>query len=651
MILEELEIENVGIYAGLHRFKLAPDPEENRPVTLIKGHNGGGKSTFLEALRLVLYGKRSLGTRVSQSQYDAYLVGKIHATPKKVVARIVLKLGRVEEGTARRYEICRSWVARGASVVESFELARDGAVVPALPREDWERYVEDLVPSGVSQLFFFDAEKVQNIAEAATSEELRDSMRRMLGLDLIEQLRVDLTLYMGRSQRNRTDINLEALQREREDVSNAIRIAEEERAEISSQRDQVLRRAFHAERAFRNDGGRSAKSRDVLQESLKENKREREHLLQALKAGAGDILPLTLAPSTVKRLRRVVKAARIRLDASAIAAFIDRFEAKARQSGVSPDLWSERHFVALRDFIGTNRNSVDVCLDAGPDFIIRRLDRLNEGREEEMQELADALDRNFVEFSTMKEQIEGFDEGLLHEALEELKRAEHERGGIEGKLRQQDQAIQGLRKRQEALETEWRRSMQAVLHRAREDSSRDVATRARSAMDEYAEALLEARLGDLKCHFVDCFNRLIRKSNLVKTVEVDKETFDVTLIDSDDKVVTRESLSSGERQILAISMLWALGKASGHSLPMVMDGPFARLDNRHRRAVIEDYVTSASHQVILLCTDTEMTSELEQMVMPHVSAAYELNVPEGARSTTSAPVFDRHERDSACAYQ
>lgn len=651
MTLEELEIENVGIYAGVHRFNLAPDPGGHRPVILILGHNGGGKSTFLEALRLVLYGKRSLGGRVSRSQYDEYLARKLHASRKEGGARILLKFSRIEDGKALHYEICRRWVVRGASVVESFELARDGALVPDLPREDWEMYVEDLVPSGVSELFFFDAEKVQDIAEATTSEEIRESMRRMLGLDLIEQLRIDLTLYVTRSERNRTDIDIGALECEREDLREAIRIAEDERADISSQRDQVLGRVSRAERLFRNEGGRIATSRDALQEALEGNSRERERLLQALRIGAGDMLPLGLAPSVVERLHQAVGAAKARSGASAISSFIDRFEATALGNKDLKEQWSELHFAALRHFVGPDGGAEEVRLDADPDFISGRLDRLNEVRGEEMRALADALDRNLVELAALEEQIEGFDGGLSGDALKELKQAEHERGSIENKLRQQDQAIDVLRRKQDALELELRRSTQAILNRARDDYSRDVAARARSVIDEYEEALLEARLEGLEFHLVDCFNRLNGKSTLIKRAEVGKGTFKVTLVGIDDGEVIRESLSAGERQILAISVLWALARASGQSLPMVMDGPFSRLDHRHRRAVIEDYVVAASHQVILLCTDTEMTPELEQMVMPHVSVAYQLNVPEGARSTTTVPVFRRDIQDRADVYQ
>ena len=650
MILETLEIEDFGIYAGLHHFKLTPDADRNRCVILIQGHNGGGKSTFLEALRLVLYGRRSLGARVSRSRYEDHLAEKIHAGSQGRVARISLELSRVEDGRSHCYRISRSWTARGSSVVESFELARDGAPIPELQPEDMEVYVDDLVPSGVSQLYFFDAERLDRIANAAASGELRESIWQMLGLDLIERLRIDLTLYMARSRGDRAATDLEELQKEHSDIEKALRIAEEERAEISSRRDQALGRSSRAERVFRSEGGRHAKSRDELKAALEENRRERERLLQTLKTGAAGILPLGLAPLAVQRLRRVVRSARADLDASVIREFIDRFEATTRNANEAPALWTKTHFSALRECARTNSEASAFSLDVDLDFVDRRLARLEEIQGGQMQALAEALDRNVIEFSAINEELGGFDDGLAGEALKELKRAERERGSIEVEIAQQDQAIEELRRRRAAFEAEWQGTVQAVVRRAREAIGHDIATRARSAIDDYGEALLDVRLEDLKRHLVDCFNRLNHKSQLIETANVDRETFEVTLIGGNEKVLPRESLSAGERQILAISMLWALGRASGHSLPTVIDGPFARLDSRHRKAVIESYVAASRHQVILLCTDTEMTPDLERMVMPHVSAAYRLTVLEGARSTTSVPIFNLQDRcdEHAC---
>ena len=56
MILEKLLVNNFGVYAGKQKFNLSPD---KKPVILIGALNGSGKTTFLQAIDFVLYGKFS----------------------------------------------------------------------------------------------------------------------------------------------------------------------------------------------------------------------------------------------------------------------------------------------------------------------------------------------------------------------------------------------------------------------------------------------------------------------------------------------------------------------------------------------------------------------------------------------------------------
>ena len=57
---------------------------------------------------------------------------------------------------------------------------------------------------------------------------------------------------------------------------------------------------------------------------------------------------------------------------------------------------------------------------------------------------------------------------------------------------------------------------------------------------------------------------------------------------------------------MAVAYLWALSLASGRNLPVVIDTPLSRMDSEHRAALVERYFPHASHQVILLSTDTEI---------------------------------------------
>ena len=57
---------------------------------------------------------------------------------------------------------------------------------------------------------------------------------------------------------------------------------------------------------------------------------------------------------------------------------------------------------------------------------------------------------------------------------------------------------------------------------------------------------------------------------------------------------------------------------------MIIDTPLGRLDSEHRGRMIEHYFPNASHQVIVLSTDTELDKQNFEKLSPHVSHAYHL---------------------------
>jgi DNA sulfur modification protein DndD len=86
-------------------------------------------------------------------------------------------------------------------------------------------------------------------------------------------------------------------------------------------------------------------------------------------------------------------------------------------------------------------------------------------------------------------------------------------------------------------------------------------------------------------------------------------------------------------QNLAVSVLWGLARASAHPLPAIIDTPMARLDAAHRRHLVERYFPHASHQVLILSTDTEVDRHYYQALQPHIARAYHLDYDETTRAT------------------
>ena len=59
----------------------------------------------------------------------------------------------------------------------------------------------------------------------------------------------------------------------------------------------------------------------------------------------------------------------------------------------------------------------------------------------------------------------------------------------------------------------------------------------------------------------------------------------------------------------------------------------ARLDSEHRLHLVERYFPNASHQVIILSTDTEVDQDFYAKLQPHIARAYHLNYDEAEKVT------------------
>ncbi len=122
----------------------------------------------------------------------------------------------------------------------------------------------------------------------------------------------------------------------------------------------------------------------------------------------------------------------------------------------------------------------------------------------------------------------------------------------------------------------------------------------------FKQRLTLRKLNKLEGEVTECFRYLLHKSDLVHRVAIDTHTFSLSLYDPQGQAVPKHRLSAGEKQLLAIAFLWGLARVSGRRLPVAIDTPLGRLDSSHRSNLVERYFPSASHQVILLSTDTEI---------------------------------------------
>src|SRR5690606_16763958 len=131
---------------------------------------------------------------------------------------------------------------------------KDGAAIASVPRDEWHQFLQELIPPGVSQLFFFDGEKIQEIADDdQDSEQLAEAIRGLLGIELVVRLRTDIGLFLARHQSGGdagTAERLESVLREIATIQRNCSGLAEKIAELVSTRDSQARAAEQIRRRF-----------------------------------------------------------------------------------------------------------------------------------------------------------------------------------------------------------------------------------------------------------------------------------------------------------------------------------------------------------------------------------------------------------------
>ena len=664
MILRSIEIENFGLYAGRQVLDLVPrrQPGRETPVILFGGRNGAGKTTLLEAVRLALYGRRALGHRVGQSEYEEHLRSRMHVGVDGRPAgasSVGLEFDYAEGGVVQRYRVIRRWTSKGAKPVETLILEKDGKPVESVPREEWHHFLQELIPPGVSQLFFFDGEKIAEIARDDVDEGLAEAVRGLLGIELVGRLRTDLGLFLarrGKREDSASAAKLEQIVRDEAELDERIADAQALVAELTSRRSGQARLAANVRQRFTAEGGDAANQRATLEASRDELRHQLARRETEFRELAGGLLPFAMAPRLVTRVMDALSTKTGGVGAEA-AALRERVLAW-RGTGNPPRAasWKEDHWRDLQAFLTLDAASpVDQSeapladLEVGErSMLLSRLREVRDTTTARAALLATELDHlngrvRDVEANLVRASGEG--SGVI---LDELVIAEQQVGAIEAELRARSEELRSLEYRRSVLKRDRERLLTAQVDAEAAEGRAALAGRVGKALQQYEERLLETKLAQLQGEFVRRFNHLARKDGFVADARIDRSTFATTLIDRNGREIPKAQLSAGEKQVYAIAMLWALARTSGRALPMIIDTPLARLDSEHRSAIVERYFPEASHQVIVLSTDTEVDGNLLEKLMPAVSHTYRLDYDPQQRATVarSGYFYDQEALDA-----
>ncbi|ENU60074.1 DNA sulfur modification protein DndD [Acinetobacter guillouiae MSP4-18] len=636
MIIKKLVLDNVGLYGESTSFSLMPNRNQDQSIILIGGKNGAGKTTFLESVRLALYGKRALGLVTSQKKYEEYLESRINRNNKKSSASIELTFIYTEANQPAEYTIQRSWYINNHILTEKLNLTKNGEQVTSVPKEEWSNFLLELVPIGVSQLFFFDGERIQDMAEDNNSA-LSEAVKTLLGIDLIEKLKFDLNTHLNQSKLSKKKIidqesinkTISKLKKDREFLLHEVK-------SLNFQKEGLLNDLEQKKQRFISEGGNVALKYDQLKAKLSTINKEITACRQELVSLANGLLPFLMAPKLMQKfkleLKQSIEHSQTTYSPEYILEQLNLFKMSAlpKQGKWDQSHWSDLEIFFSKQLNYTNppTNSIFSELD-DPISTLSNLDLLDT----ETKIHASNLSKKFNELNLSKEATEfsisrAESVSDKNSYLDELLLQERKLGEINALLAHKDNELNKVEYEITSTNLKLERAVSENASITQQSIKDTLAAKSIKVLIDFQLKLFAKKILEVKKNFIDIFNSLLRKNNYITDIEIDPKTFATKLMSEKGKEISKQSLSAGEKQIYAIAILWALAKTSGRNLPMIIDTPLGRLDREHRDNLMKYYFPHVSHQVIILSTDTEIDEQYVHQLKNNISEVYLLDYNE-----------------------
>lgn len=252
---------NFRQYIGTQKIEFSQDKEQN--VTVLIGKNTSGKTTLIRAFEWCLYRKNRFEDQILLNSEVAERLTQNQSTDVKVSLVIWHNQSVKGEDTDVRYKITRSatYLCTGKNDDGSNKiilsgplrgnvecLNEEGQTISEIDSGSVNDSIKRILPEDLSSYFFLTGER---IAEITTSKDLKESVRGLMGLDVLDNGRKHLksiinTYNSSLKDSGNSDIEtaqnaletkqkqLESKEREIEEVQDSIAFYENEKAECAA---------------------------------------------------------------------------------------------------------------------------------------------------------------------------------------------------------------------------------------------------------------------------------------------------------------------------------------------------------------------------------------------------------------------------------
>lgn len=639
MIIKKLTLFNFGVYAGENIFEF----KHCEPIVLIGGMNGRGKTTFLEAILLALYGDNSIAFKESKYRsYSQYLRSYVNKNHQIQSSYLELEF-YMDDGTDDTYLIRREWDAHTKITEEQISVWQNGKKSNFLA-QNWSMFIENLLPMALSSFYFFDGEKIAELAVDSTNIQMKNSIRSMLGITVLDVLKNDLNRSLRKNRKKLiNDESTDALELLRSEKDNAIKEVDKI-DQIIAEKEQNIKHlqeeAIELKKSYEVKGGAALEERKTLLYRRSGIKAKLDQNTESLLEASASELPLVLVKDLIAQIKLEAEDEHDSLimnqALSQMEEYLTMFESK--QNITSTESRDFIEFVQQQSQI----SETEVIYEMSDQGLFQLNSLVESDLEKSLSNVSECL-RKKKELLLNADEIESYLSLDINE--KELKSILEKSNEVEKAIIALQVEVSHLQQERSLANTlaitktaEFNRATESFLQdlELRDDTERIVkyTDMALKLVDAYSVRLQEEKAGILGACITECYRKLANKKNLIQKIEMNPSTLEMTYLDENGIAVSKDSLSAGEKQLMVIAILWALALCSQKKLPVIIDTPLSRLDSQHRAAIVTTYFPNASNQTIILSTDTEIDHTYYNMMKQHIGDEFILNYSEDTKSTS-----------------
>lgn len=641
-----LHLTNIGAFYSKEGFEFdltTSPPEQN--VVLLGGQNGSGKTTILEAIRIALFGPLAFGYKTDTASYYEKITTKLNTIALKNNEnnfKIVLDIELVDEKMKRAiYSVERFWNRKNGSIKEHLIVRKNDRILTERKLEIFQTKLREETPPQLFELCLFDGERIsQIIPDETLPSYLKETAKVMFNLDLFENLEFDLTNLI-KQESIYSSLSLE--EKELHETEQLLESMHEEQANLTHQCEQLAiqikeKQVLLADKnkEFEIHGGLVKERREELVSQMNDLEQKRRKMMDNVKESIVTVGPFLivkdLLDTLVSRLnnesifdiRNNVKELIGIEDISKLVSELEKGD--LLQTGSAEEL-TDQLYKGFLSFLATDtqeiwhhasyqqRAEVELLHQQVDDFNAKKfLDRYKRNGKmlKETQELRKKIDENdsATDLHIMIQTI--------YELQNEIQSLQIKKDQLGVKLTELQQGISQKEQGFENLKTK-------VVRAKKAENVFVITSKVMDVSRSFRTLQLTKKLQQVEWETIRMLQTLFRKELFVDRVTIHPESFQLQLFNAQNEEINKDILSAGEKQILLLSTVWAMVKCSKKRVPFVFDTLLGRLDQSHRKSLIQELIPNCGEQVIILSTDSEITSEDFKLIQPIVARTYTID--------------------------